>query len=47
MKASIESEFEQTVKDATKIVVSKLVDTSPEIKKGYLEGLVKEFSASK
>lgn len=47
MKASIESEFEETVKDATKIVVWKLVETSPDIKKEYLESLVKEFSATK
>lgn len=47
MKASIESEFEQTVKDAAKIVVGKLVTSVPEIKKDYIEGLVKEFSDAK
>lgn len=47
MKASISSEFEQTVKAATKIVVGKLVETSPDIKKDYLDSLVKEFVAAK
>jgi vacuolar-type H+-ATPase subunit H len=47
MKASISSEFEKTVKDATKIVVGRLVETSPNIKKDYLDSLVKEFVAAK
>lgn len=47
MKASIESEFEKTVKDATKIVVTKLVEKTPEIKDEYINTLVKEFSAAK
>jgi hypothetical protein len=47
MKASIESDFEKTVKDATKVVVWKLIESSPEIKKEYLDGLVGEYNRAK